>query len=118
MLHISNGLVVLLLWLNLAGLALALRRFTNSWALTRVASPIALVSVLFCVEHFAGLGGLESLLPFSTALSLWMVVRWRDFLRARWRTEAIFLTGFLYALGWRYAFPDIDRKSTRLNSSH
>ena len=49
MLHISNALVVLLLWLNLAGLALALRRFTNSWALTRVASPIALVSVLFCV---------------------------------------------------------------------
>ena len=114
MLHISNALVVLLLWLNMAGLALALRQFNVSWALTRVASPIALVTVLFCMEHFVGLGGLEWLLPFSTALSLWMVVRWRDFLRARWRTEAIFLTGFLYALGWRYAFPDIDASSEKI----
>lgn len=114
MLHISNALVVLLLWLNLAGLALALRRFTTSWALTRVASPIALVSVLFSVEHFVGLGSLQWLLPFSTAFALWMAVRWRDFLRARWRTEAIFLGGFLYALAWRYAFPDIGASSEKI----
>jgi hypothetical protein len=72
------------------------------------------VSVLFCVEHFVGLGSLAWLLPFSTAFSLWMVVRWRDFLRARWRTEAIFLAAFLYALAWRYAFPDIDASSEKI----
>jgi uncharacterized membrane protein len=113
-LHISNALLVLLLWTNLTGLALALRKYTASWALARVGSPVALVALLFCVEHFAGLGRLHWVLPFSTAISLWLVVRSASFLRARWRTESVFLGAFLYALAWRYAFPDIDASSEKI----
>jgi uncharacterized membrane protein len=113
-LHISNALLVLLLWANLTGLSLALRQYTASWALARVGSPVALVAALFFAEHFAGLGRLDWVLPFSTAISLWLVVRKASFLRARWRTEALFLGAFLYALAWRYAFPDIDPSSEKI----
>jgi hypothetical protein len=114
MLHISNALLVLLLWIHLAGLALAARRFMASWPLARIGSPIALVAALFFVEHFVGLGHLYWLLPLTTGLSLWLVVRSGTFLRSRWRTEAIFLGAFLYALMWRYAFPDIDASSEKI----
>jgi uncharacterized membrane protein len=114
MLHLSNALLVILLWFHLAGFALALRRFIASWTLTRVASPILLVSALFFTEHFVGLGQLNWMLPFTTAFSLWMVIRSGEFLRSRWRTETIFLAGFLYALLWRYAFPDIDASSEKI----
>ena len=114
MLHISNALVVLILWLQLAGLALTLRRFISSWALARVASPIALVLVIFFIEHFVGLGRIDWLLPLTTAFSLWMVMQSRSFLRARWRTEFVFLGAFLYGLVWRYAFPDIDASSEKI----
>jgi uncharacterized membrane protein len=114
MVHISNALIVLLLWINLAGLALALYRFAGSWSLTRVGSPIALVAALFFVEHFVVLGSLSWLFPLTTALSLWMVARERTFLRSRWRTELIFHGAFLYALMWRYSFPDIDASSEKI----
>jgi len=66
------------------------------------------------VEHFVGLGSLIWLFPLSTALSLWLVVRERGFLRSRWRTELIFHGAFLYALMWRYSFPDIDASSEKI----
>jgi uncharacterized membrane protein len=114
MIHISNALIVLVLWINLAGLALALRKFTGSWSLGRVSSPVALVAALFFVEHFIGLGHLGWLFPLSTAGALWLVVRERSFLRSRWRTELIFHGAFLYALMWRYSFPDIDASSEKI----
>jgi uncharacterized membrane protein len=114
MVHISNALIVLVLWINLAGLALALRKLTGSWALARVSSPVALVAVLFFVEHFIGLGRLNWLLPLTSAVSLWLAVRERTFLCARWRTESIFHGAFMYAFMWRYAFPDIDASSEKI----
>src|SRR5215471_16755045 len=111
MVHISNALLVLVLWINLAGLALAVRRYFGSWALARVGVPVALVAALFFVEHFIGLGHLGWLFPLSTAVSLWLVVRDRDFLCSHWRMEVLFHGAFLYALMWRYAFPDIDASS-------
>ena len=114
MVHIANSPIVLVLWINLAGLALALRKLTGSWSLVRVSSPVALVAALFFVEHFAGLGNLSWLFPLGTAVSLWLVVRERSVLRSRWRTELIFHGAFLYALMWRYAFPDIDASSEKI----
>jgi len=107
MIHLSNALLVLLLWLNLTGLALVCRRLTASWLLARIGSPVALVTVLFCVEHFIGLGRLNWVLPLTSVVSVWMVARSARFLRGRWRTELVFAAAFLYALAWRYAFPDI-----------
>jgi uncharacterized membrane protein len=114
MLHISNALLVLLLWVNLTGLALAVRKAAGSWAIARAGSPVALVAALFFVEHYLGLGRLYWLLPFSTAASIWLLARHRSFLRARWRVELIFLGSFLYVLAWRYTFPDMDASSERI----
>src|SRR5579871_6828426 len=114
MVHIANGLLVCLIWINLAGLALAVRRFAGSWLLARVASPVCLFVVLFWLEHFVGLGQPHWLYPFTTGLSLWLIARDRAFLRSRWRTEAVFAGAFLYALAWRYAFPNIDASSEKI----
>jgi len=114
MLHLSNALLVVVLWLNLTGLALTWRRLTPSWMLARVASPVALVAALFFIEHFIGLGRLDWLLPLTSVASLWLVARSIGFLRARWRTEVVFAGGLLYALAWRYAFPDIGPSSEEI----
>ena len=114
MVHISNALLVLLLWTNLVGLALAVRRYAGSWSLARIASPVALVAVLFFIEHFIGLGRLAWLYPLTTAASLYLALRAWPFLRARWRTESAFHATFLYALAWRYAFPEIDANSEKI----
>jgi len=114
MLHIANGLLVLLLWTHLAGLALAVRKYAGSWALARVGAPIALVCVLFFTEHFFGLGRLSWVFPFTTAASLWLLWRHWTCLRDQWSTEFVFHGAFLYALAWRYAFPDIDATSEKI----
>ena len=114
MVHISNALLVFLLWTNLLGLALAVRRYTDSWLLARIASPVVLVAVLFFIEHFIGLGRLAWLYPITTAFSLYLAAKSWPFLRDRWRTEAAFHAAFLYALAWRYAFPNIDASAEKL----
>jgi uncharacterized membrane protein len=114
MVHISNGLVVLLLWVHLAGLALAVRKYAGSWMLARAGAPVALVAVLFFAEHFAGLGHLFGIFPLTTAASVWLIWRDRRYLREQWRTELLFHGAFLYALAWRYAFPDIDASSEKI----
>jgi len=114
MVHISNLLIVLVLWIDLAGLALALRKVIGSWSLARVSSPIALVAVLFFVEHFVGLGRLSWLFPLTLLVSLWLLLGERDFIHSRWRTELIFHGAFLYALMWRYSFPGIDASSEKI----
>ena len=114
MLHISNALLVLALWINLAGLALALRKYAGSWSLARVGSPVALVATLFFIEHFIGLGRLAWVFPLSTMVSVWLLVRARSFLYSCWRIELLLHGAFLYALAWRYVFPDIDASSEKI----
>ena len=113
MVHIANVLLVLLLWINLTGLALVWR-YAGSWSLARVGAPVALVAAIFFIEHFIGLGPLYWVLPFSTLVAIWLILRNQSYLRARWRTELIFLGAFLYALIWRYTFPDIDASSEKI----
>src|SRR5262245_12679179 len=114
MVHISNGLLILQLWVYLAALALAVRKYAGSWALARVGSPVALVSVLFFAEHFMGFGRLFWILPFATVVSLWLIWRGWSYLRCQWPAELVFHGAFLYALAWRYAFPDIDASSEKI----
>jgi uncharacterized membrane protein len=112
--HISNALIILILWINLTGLALLLRKYTESWSLARVASPIAFVIALFFIEHLSGLGQLTWVFPFTTLASCYLIVQAKDFLRKHWRLEALFYGSFLYALAWRYAFPDITASSEKI----
>ena len=114
MVHIANALLVALLWAHLAALALAVRRLAGSWSIARVASPLALVLGFFFLEHFVGLGRLGWLFPFTALISVGLIIRSRRFLRDRWRTESVFMGAFLYALAWRYSFPDIDASSEKI----
>ena len=41
-------------------------------------------------------------------------MRARSFLYSVWHTELIFHAAFLYALAWRYVFPDIDASSEKI----
>lgn len=112
--HLLTGLTILLLLVNLAGLAVLAERVTRNYLLARAASPVALCLFLFFVEHFVGLGSLGWVWPFTTLASVALLWRGLDLLRRNWRTEAVFLTGFGYAFVWRFAFPDLNGQSERL----
>ena len=113
MIHAANLVLVLILVVNLTGLALAARRCLGSWLLARCASPL-IVTVPFFLEHFAGFGSLAWLWPVSTAASIFGIAREWRILVSNWRIEAVFSGAFAYALAWRYAFPDIDVSSEKM----
>ncbi|MBL8177488.1 MAG: hypothetical protein JNK48_22620 [Bryobacterales bacterium] len=99
---------MLVLYLNLAGLALLAQRWTGSYALARVWSPVALCLALFFAEHIAGLGDLRWLGYACSLASLILCYRGRALLRRHWPIEAAFAAGFCYSLLWRFHFPDLD----------
>jgi Uncharacterized membrane protein (DUF2298) len=96
------------LWINLLGAGLAARRLVGDYALARVTSVIGICLVGFCVEHSVGFGPRLSILPVTTAVSVWLIWRNRRVVRENWAVEALFAAGFFYCLLWRYTFPDID----------
>ena len=51
---------------------------------------------------------------FTTAASIFGIVRERRIFVSNWRIEAVFSGAFAYALAWRYAFPDIDASSEKM----
>jgi hypothetical protein len=94
--------------LCLIGLALLSQRFWPQlpFALHFCFAPLALVLVLFCLEHYLPLGQLPWLwLPFGI-LSLWLM---RESGRQLWREPVLwyFLLGFGVVFFWRFTFPDI-----------
>jgi uncharacterized membrane protein len=101
-------LVIAVLWINLLGAGLAARRFVGDYVLSRVVGAIAITLVCFCLEHSFGWGPRLPVLPFTTAIAIWLIWRNRTVVRENWRMEAIFGAGFFYCLAWRYTFPDID----------
>lgn len=114
----SVSILLLILLLNLSGLALAAHRLTGNYLLARTASPAALALALFFIEHFAGLGSLAWLWPLTTAGAAWLVWRqWRT-LWANRMVEAVFHGAFAYALLWRFAFPNVDASSEKLTGLH
>jgi uncharacterized membrane protein len=113
MIHAANFLLVAMVLVNLTGVALAARRWLRSWWLARAATPLIVVAPFF-LEHFAGFGSLHWLWPLTTIFSLWMIATGRRVLFENWRVECVYLGAFLYALSWRYAFPDIDASSEKM----
>ena len=97
-----------LIWFNLVGLGLIGYRLVGDYAVARVASVLVACLGLFFLEHFFGLGSKLAFLPFSTALSAWLVWKGRDTIRQSWEVEVTFGIGLLYCMAWRYAFPSID----------
>jgi Uncharacterized membrane protein (DUF2298) len=108
-------LTALLLLVNLAGIALLLRPWLPHHLLAKAAGLIGFTLLLFFIEHFIGLGRLTWFWPISTLISLAMLWRWRAELKAGlWTEEFVFLLAFVYALFWRFSFPDIAYHSEQL----
>jgi hypothetical protein len=96
------------LWINLVGAGLAVRRLVGDYAIARVTSVIGICLVGFCLEHSVGFGSRLSVLPVTTAVSVWLIWRNWSVVRENWGAEGLFAVGFFYCLLWRYTFPDID----------
>jgi len=113
---IFSVFALVLLWVNLAGLTALLGRHLPSHAIARAAGILGIVSLLFFIEHFVGLGRLNWAWPFTTACSLVLLIRRRETLLGQGflRAEAVFLAGFAYALFWRMSFPSIVPSSERI----
>jgi uncharacterized membrane protein len=107
-------LVIAVLWVNLVGAGLAVRRFVGDYALARVTGPIGICLACFCLEHSFGWGPRLPVLPLTTGISIWLIWRNRSLLRENWGMEALFGAGFLYCLAWRYTFPDIDYSEDKM----
>jgi uncharacterized membrane protein len=105
---VSLGLAIAALWINLLGAGLAARRFVSDYPVARVTGVLAVCLACFFLEHLFGFGPRPPLLPFTTALSIWLIWRHRSVLRENLGAEAMFGVGFFYCLAWRFTFPDID----------
>lgn len=109
------ALIVILILTNLSGLALLLQRWFPHYALAKVIGVIGFCLIGFFIEHFIGLGRITWLWPIATAVSLFLIYRYRNqFLAGLWRQEAVFGVGFIAALVWKFSFPDIDAHSEQL----
>ncbi len=108
-------LTALLVLVNLAGLALMLRRWLPHYALAKVVAVLGLCLLGFFVEHFIGLGRLTWVWPLGSALAVVILYRQRDALRAGlWRQELVFVLMFAGALLWKFSFPNIDAHAEQL----
>jgi len=100
---ISVGLI----WANLVGLGLVGYSLTRDYAVSRIGGLLVFCLSLFFLEHFHGLGPKLWFLPFSTALSAWLIWREREVIGRNWGFEAAFGAGLFYCLLWRYTYPQI-----------
>lgn len=121
------------LFLTLWGLVLVTGFVFRSRWVALAAGPLMLVTAGFCLESLVGLGPLRGVGLLGVLVSVVLVAlsagvmaapaRWRTAVEA-WRTEfaprqllwpaAVFSILFFYALGWRFAFPDIDGSSEKI----
>lgn len=111
---LATAFILGVIFLNLIALALIGTRFTGQYTLSRAATPAIAALVLFFFEHFVGLGRLSWCWPFTTAASVWIVLRGRHELRRQWRTEAAFLASFAWVFTWRFSYPGIVPSSEKL----
>ncbi|MBI4345364.1 MAG: hypothetical protein HY553_00810 [Elusimicrobia bacterium] len=110
----------ILLYAGALALGLAALPVAKDYLLARVLGPLALVTALFFVEHFHGLGRLAWAGPVAAgALTLWLWPRrpetWAA-VREHRGIELACAAGFLWALTWRWRFPDIDAVSEKMTS--
>ena len=99
-------LTISLIMVNIAGLTVVISRYFSAQASARLLGLLVLTLAIFALEHLYGLGKLAWLWPFSTALSLLAIHRYKN--RQFWMSELVFVGGFAYGLVWRFAFPNID----------
>lgn len=112
--YLTIALTLVLLHVNLVGLALACRRLFGTYALSRVVAPVAFCLVFFCLEHGVGLGRLNWLWPLTTVVAASLIVRSREVLHSNWKFEAVFLLVFAWAFAWRISYPGIAASSEKL----
>ena len=102
---------LLLIVVNLIGVALWLRPWLPNYLLAKIVGVIGLCLAGLFVEHFIGLGRLTWIWPISTGLSLYALYRAREIFRQQlWRQELVFLLALLVYTGWRFCFPDHGRE--------
>jgi len=113
MIHLAASLA--LLWLHLAGLSLALGRWLP-YAIARASSVLLIALPMFFIEHFVGLGNLNSLWPVSAALAAFALYRFRREARSSCfkASEIAFLLALAYGLSWKFIFPSIYPTSERV----
>lgn len=92
-----------IVYLNLAALTVLAGRFLPARAIARAAAVIGVCAVMFFIEHFVGLGSLHWLLLPLTALSCFVLWRYRAEFRQRSTIvgEAVFLIAVAYGLVWK-----------------
>ncbi|WP_188149829.1 DUF2298 domain-containing protein [Teredinibacter waterburyi] len=112
---------LLLLWIAIAGVTVLANKwiFSNgaaSFALARSVGLVAIVLIMFFIEHFIGLGQLHFLLPVGIATAGFVLWKTRKDIKSKdfWRAEIVFIVAFIYALFWRLAFPSISPSSERM----
>ncbi len=126
-----------LLAVNLWGLMLIAGLYWRNRWFALAAGPILAVTLIYAIECHHGLGPtLPGLEVFSTLLSVamiaaasvryepvWLGERWRPLVEA-WRAEfaparlvgcfGVCIAVFLYAMSWRFIYPDIDGSSEKI----
>jgi uncharacterized membrane protein len=110
------GFTLLLIWLQLAGLAAFTGPRVGSWALGRSCGILLLVMMGFLIEHHVGLGSLKGVWVVCAALSgyyLWK--KWPELKDAGFiNSELVFIIALGYGLLWKYCFPNIYPSAERI----
>jgi uncharacterized membrane protein len=105
-------LTAAILLVNLAALGRLFSHYFADAQLARASGTLALLTCLFFIEHFIGLGRLSWVWPLSTLISLPILFsHWKS---GGWRAELPFWLPFAYVFAWRFVFPDIDGQSEHL----
>jgi uncharacterized membrane protein len=111
---LALAFLLVIILINLVGLALCGSRLLNHYPLARAVTPVMAALALFFFEHFVGLGRLTWCWPLTTLAAVWMIVLDSGQLRRNWQTEAVFLACFAWVFAWRYSYPGIVASSEKL----
>lgn len=115
MAHIINLFTVMILLVNLAGIALFAQQWIRAYPLAKVITIIGGCLLLFFIEHFIGLGKIAWIWPLSTFVCGYFIctrgrIGWEFLIK----NELPFLVLFFIVFIWRYCFPDIDNRAEGL----
>jgi hypothetical protein len=107
---------LLLIWISVAGVTLISHRYLTDVAIARAAGLLLVALVFFFIEHFIGLGKLNWMLPIIVIFSVFMIWKTynRSFTQDFFYSELVFILAFIYAMFWRYSYPDISPSSEKI----
>jgi hypothetical protein len=110
------GFTLLLLWLQLAGIAAFVGPRVGSWALGRSCGVLILVMAGFLVEHCVGLGSLKGIWILGAGLSgYWLWKKWPELRVSGFlNSEVVFALALAYGVMWKFCFPNIYPTSERI----